>query len=84
MYTEAPSQTQLAVRLEVDARALNAAVGERNALLAESPGMPKLTDPPFTALGPVRSVFVHNEGGLPSIHATVCWAPETGRSPDCM
>jgi fumarate reductase flavoprotein subunit len=23
-----------------------------------------LSEPPFTALGPVRSVFVHNEGGL--------------------
>ena len=23
-----------------------------------------LTEPPFVAMGPVRSVFVHNEGGL--------------------
>lgn len=37
--------------------------------LAEKLGMPKLESgglatPPFVALGPVRSVFVHNEGGL--------------------
>ena len=36
--------------------------------LAEKLGLPKLevslASPPFVALGPVRSVFVHNEGGL--------------------
>ena len=63
VYTEAPSLTQLAVRLEVDARALNATVGEHNASLSDSAKL-ALTEPPFIALGPVRSVFVHNEGGL--------------------
>ena len=62
VYTDAPSLTQLAVRLEVDARALTAAVGEHNA--SQSENSRTLTEPPFIALGPVRSVFVHNEGGL--------------------
>jgi len=61
VYTEAPSLTQLAVRLEVDARALNAAIIERNTSLSENAA---LTEPPFIGLGPVRSVLVHNEGGL--------------------
>jgi len=33
------------------------------AALARSAGA-TLTQPPFIALGPVRAVFVHNEGGL--------------------
>jgi fumarate reductase flavoprotein subunit len=33
------------------------------AVLARSVG-DALTQPPFIALGPVRAVFVHNEGGL--------------------
>ena len=67
VYTQAPSLTQLATRLDVNAAALNAAVSEHNAALpAQAVGQrrPALVDPPFTALGPVRSVFVHNEGGL--------------------
>ena len=67
VYTEAPSLTQLATRLDVNAAALNAAVSEHNsALSAEAAGRrrPALLDPPFIALGPVRSVFVHSEGGL--------------------
>jgi succinate dehydrogenase/fumarate reductase flavoprotein subunit len=67
VYTEAPSLTQLATRLDVNAQALNATIAEHNAALpAARPGRqrPALVDPPFIALGPVRSVFVHNEGGL--------------------
>jgi len=67
VYTEAPSLTQLATRLDVSAQALNATVAEHNAALSVSPARQQrlaLRDPPFVALGPVRSVFVHNEGGL--------------------
>jgi succinate dehydrogenase/fumarate reductase flavoprotein subunit len=31
---------------------------------ANTPALPPLTEPPYIALGPVRAVFVHNEGGL--------------------
>jgi fumarate reductase flavoprotein subunit len=67
VYTEAPSLTQLATRLDVNAGALNATVAEHNAELSTKPAelrRPSMVDPPFIALGPVRSVFVHNEGGL--------------------
>jgi fumarate reductase flavoprotein subunit len=67
VYTEAPSLTQLATRLDINAQALNTAVAEHNAALSAAPAgrqRPALVDPPFIALGPVRSVFVHNEGGL--------------------
>jgi fumarate reductase flavoprotein subunit len=67
VYTEAPSLTQLATRLDVNAQALNSTIAEHNAALASAPveqRRPALVDPPFIALGPVRSVFVHNEGGL--------------------
>jgi succinate dehydrogenase/fumarate reductase flavoprotein subunit len=67
VYTEAPSLTQLATRLDINATALNTAVSEHNAVLSAGAGgrqRPALVDPPFIALGPVRSVFVHNEGGL--------------------
>ena len=65
VYTEASTPGDLARKLGMDPQALQAAIAEPN--LAASPGhaphMP-LTQPPFIALGPVRSVFVHNEGGL--------------------
>ena len=67
VYTQAPSLTQLATRLDVSAAALNATVSEHNAALSAEGAeaqRPALVDPPFIALGPVRSVFVHNEGGL--------------------
>jgi succinate dehydrogenase/fumarate reductase flavoprotein subunit len=67
VYTQAPSLTQLATRLDVNAAALNAEISQHNAALsAEAPELrrPALVDPPFVALGPVRSMFVHNEGGL--------------------
>ena len=57
VYTEAGSLADLARKLDMDARALEqscARSGERAALAGA----------PFIALGPVRSVFVHNEGGL--------------------
>jgi succinate dehydrogenase/fumarate reductase flavoprotein subunit len=67
VYTEAPSLTQLATRLDINAAALNATVSEHNAELSTGAAelrRPAVIDPPFIALGPVRSVFVHNEGGL--------------------
>ncbi len=43
-------------------------IADYNAVVAGAPrdGTPNspLNEPPFTALGPVRAVFVHNEGGL--------------------
>jgi len=67
VYTEAPSLTQLATLLDVNAQALNVTVAEYNASLPAKGALHlrrALADPPFVALGPVRSVFVHNEGGL--------------------
>ncbi|HEY6511621.1 MAG TPA: FAD-dependent oxidoreductase [Burkholderiaceae bacterium] len=52
VYTEAASVSALAQRLGMDAAALARSAGDT------------LTQPPFIALGPVRAVFVHNEGGL--------------------
>lgn len=52
IYTEAPTAAALAQRLGMAPGALEASVGAR------------LAQPPFIALGPVRSVFVHAEGGL--------------------
>jgi fumarate reductase flavoprotein subunit len=52
VYTEATSLPALAQRLGMDAVALARSATDR------------LTQPPFIALGPVRAVFVHNEGGL--------------------
>jgi fumarate reductase flavoprotein subunit len=53
--------------IDVNAQALNVTVAEYNTSLAakrDGQQRPALADPPFVALGPARSVFVHNEGGL--------------------
>lgn len=57
VYTQAASSDELARRLNMNAGALHEAFSstERDGRLAQ---------PPFIALGPVRPVFVHNEGGL--------------------
>jgi fumarate reductase flavoprotein subunit len=57
VYTEAPDLDGLARKLNMQPAALKAAT-------AEDGSRPALSEPPFIALGPVRSVFVHNEGGL--------------------
>lgn len=57
VYTEAPTLAALAQRLGMDPAAL-----QRSAA-ADAAGR-VLCEPPFIALGPVRSVFVHSEGGL--------------------
>jgi fumarate reductase flavoprotein subunit len=57
VFTEAPTLAELAQRLGMNSAAL-----ERSG--AESEGRPALGQGPYIALGPVRSVFVHSEGGL--------------------
>jgi fumarate reductase flavoprotein subunit len=52
VYAEAASLPLLALGLGMDAAALQTSAGT------------DLKEPPFIALGPVRAVFVHNEGGL--------------------
>ena len=52
VFTEAGSLDALAAKLGMPPAALRASAGE------------KLATPPYIALGPVRSVFVHAEGGL--------------------
>lgn len=52
VYREAPTLAALAQQLRMPPAALEASAGAR------------LAQPPFIALGPVRSVFVHAEGGL--------------------
>lgn len=56
VYTEAPTLSALAYQLGMDATAL-----ARSALAG---GVRALGAGPYVALGPVRSVFVHSEGGL--------------------
>lgn len=56
VFTEAHTLEALAQRLNMDAATLRSSA-------AQGPVRP-LGDGPYVALGPVRSVFVHNEGGL--------------------
>lgn len=56
VFTEAPTIEALAARLGMDASALARSAGEG--------GVRALGAGPYVALGPVRSVFVHSEGGL--------------------
>jgi len=60
VFTEAAGVAELARKLGVDPRALNASIADATEARKQQP----LAEPPFIALGPVRSVFVHNEGGL--------------------
>lgn len=56
VFTEASTLEALAARLGMDAAALVRSAGEG--------GVRALGAGPYVALGPVRSVFVHSEGGL--------------------
>lgn len=56
VFTEAPTLDTLARRLGMDAAALTRSAAEG--------GVRSLGAGPYVALGPVRSVFVHSEGGL--------------------
>jgi succinate dehydrogenase/fumarate reductase flavoprotein subunit len=67
VYAQATSLDTLAHKLGMSGKALETTVAEHNASLAESGARRErtpLSEPPFIAMGPVRSVFVHNEGGL--------------------
>lgn len=57
VYAQAGTLHELAARLGMDAAALQASA-------AADGDRPALDQPPYIALGPVRSVFVHAEGGL--------------------
>lgn len=56
VFTEAPTLDALAQRLGMDAQALKRSAAEGS--------VRPLGEGPYVALGPVRSVFVHSEGGL--------------------
>lgn len=69
VYKTAPTLAALGQALGIDDTTLVNTIGERNADLSASgtngtATLLPLTDPPYAALGPVRAVFVHNEGGL--------------------
>ncbi len=69
VYAEAGSIEGLARKLGMDAGVLRATVSDYNASISAGTGneaaqVKPLVEAPFTALGPVRAVFVHNEGGL--------------------
>jgi len=63
VYAEAATLVGLARKLGMDAPTLQVTITEHNSAAA-SQGRTPLLEAPFIALGPVRSVFVHNEGGL--------------------
>ncbi len=66
VYTEARSIDALAHKLAMNAKVLAATRDEHNARVrgTGSDLRAPIIEPPFIAMGPVRSVFVHNEGGL--------------------
>ncbi len=66
VFTEDSTVIGLARKLGMDPGVLQAALSDdaRRALRSSSGALRPLFDPPFIALGPVRAVFVHNEGGL--------------------
>jgi succinate dehydrogenase/fumarate reductase flavoprotein subunit len=65
IFTQAPTLPALASKLAVPGTTLAAAVQAHN---AEAGNKPTLGDGPYVALGPVRAVFVHAEGGLAVDH----------------
>ena len=67
VYCEASTIADLASKLGMSPQALHDTVSAHRAdaaLRGANGSRPALVEPPFIALGPVRSVFVHNEGGL--------------------
>jgi fumarate reductase flavoprotein subunit len=61
VFNEAPDPDRLGRVLGMPCAALTATVAGRN---AGTGNLRRLEDGPYVALGPVRSVFVHAEGGL--------------------
>jgi fumarate reductase flavoprotein subunit len=66
IFTAAGSLDALAAKLAMPAGALAATVRDFNATAGNRP---KVGNGPYIALGPVRAVFVHAEGGLAVDHA---------------
>jgi fumarate reductase flavoprotein subunit len=72
VFHRAPSLEALAGKLGMQADRLARAILDHNRALGEAAatrgqgvlGRAPLSEPPYVALGPVRSVFVHSEGGL--------------------
>ena len=64
VYHEARTTEALGHQLAMSGKDLSATLAEHNATVRAGDARRALTKPPFIALGPVRSVFVHNEGGL--------------------
>jgi succinate dehydrogenase/fumarate reductase flavoprotein subunit len=65
VFTAAPSRGALARKLGMAPEVLRKTIDDYN---ATSGFRPRLGDGPFVALGPVRAVFVHAEGGLAVDH----------------
>jgi fumarate reductase flavoprotein subunit len=61
VFTRAPTLDTLAEKLSIPASAVTQAVRDHN---AKAGNRPPLGEGPYVALGPVRAVFVHAEGGL--------------------
>lgn len=61
IYNSAPSLDALAGKLNMPAAALDGTVRKYN---ASAGNRPQFGGGPYIALGPVRSVFVHSEGGV--------------------
>ncbi len=65
VFTQAETLVALAAKLSLPAAALAATVNAHN---AKAGNRPPLGGGPYVALGPVRAVFVHAEGGLAVDH----------------
>ena len=65
IFTQAPTLEDLADKLKLPAAAITATVRAYN---ADAGNRPQFGDGPHIALGPVRAVFVHAEGGLAVDH----------------
>ena len=72
VYREAGSLSELAAKIGASPDVLSTTVAGHNARLDKARSRERtntlplhpLENPPFAALGPVKAVFVHNEGGL--------------------
>ncbi len=64
VYRQAATPEALARALGMDPAALRRALGAVTERRGADHAPPPLGEAPFIALGPVRAVFVHNEGGL--------------------
>jgi fumarate reductase flavoprotein subunit len=61
IFNAAPTLDALAEKLSISAAALADSVRKYN---QNASNRPKLSEGPYVALGPLRAVFVHAEGGL--------------------